>query len=493
MTRAERATRLTVMVAASTAALGLCAILSIDIRPRLTGAAGGGPWQGGSTEPSNALDMLAVDYVALARGLIARDADSSGGDSAVPDVQPEWNPDASRAVSSPVASSPVASSRVAASRVAASRTPEVSTPAGLSLSAIEAAASDAAARARQLASGAPASTDIERARHLALQLDAIAARAAILSGRRLEFGDELRRLFGVAVPAVGDHVIEEEVAAARRELSAFLPGRGSPAVRLGALERRVLVPAVRFRAVFERALEECRARTRSILDLPSDESVEIGYVVDRPWSGFSRYLGGHHSRIDVNVGLPLTVDRTLDLACHEGYPGHHAINTWRDQQRARRGLRELEAVPLFTPASFAAEALANDAAALLFTDEERLAFERDVLFPLAGLAPGEASAHVRAARLLARLRPAIAEAVVRYLRGDYDYVEAAWALEETALMQHPEATLGFVHQFRGLALAYVIRSGAGASRPEAHGPADTWAVPPLRTHAAGSRDLLTRR
>ncbi|HEY7162245.1 MAG TPA: hypothetical protein VH815_13345, partial [Acidobacteriota bacterium] len=35
---------------------------------------------------------------------------------------------------------------------------------------------------------------------------------------------------------------------------------------------------------------------------------------------------GYRSIIQVNTDLPVTIDRAIDLACHEGYPGHHVLN-----------------------------------------------------------------------------------------------------------------------------------------------------------------------
>jgi hypothetical protein len=206
--------------------------------------------------------------------------------------------------------------------------------------------------------------------------------------------------------------------------------------------------------VFLRALDECRSRTRARVSLPPGEAVEVRLVTGVPWSAFSTYLGDARSRIDVNSALPLTVDRVLELACHEGYPGHHVINTLRER-RAANGHPELTAVPLFSPESFAAESVASNAASLVFTDEERITFERDVLYPLAGLPPAETAPHVQVARLLDRVSPAIGVHLSRYLAGSRDFVETSWALQSDALMAHPQATLLFANQFRGFALAYI--------------------------------------
>src|SRR5207237_1384657 len=78
------------------------------------------------------------------------------------------------------------------------------------------------------------------------------------------------------------------------------------------------------------------------------------------------------------------LERALDLACHEAYPGHHTIDVLLD---ARFGGRrpELLVQPLFSPQSLLHEAAASLAPSLAFPDADRAAFERDALFPIARL------------------------------------------------------------------------------------------------------------
>jgi hypothetical protein len=237
----------------------------------------------------------------------------------------------------------------------------------------------------------------------------------------------------------------------------MLPDSGRLSARLEEYESRFLVAEDRLPAVFERALAECRRRTIAEVPLPADESVSIDYVRGRPWSGYSRYLGSARSRIEVNTGFPLTVDRVLELACHEGYPGHHVYSALRDQALVRRrGWPEFSVTPLFSPDAFVAEAVASLAAMMVFSNEERLAFERDVLFPQAGLNPSDAESYLRVIRLRDQLNDRLARIIEEYLSGDMDVVEAGWALESETLMAHPLATLQFVNEYRGYALAYTL-------------------------------------
>jgi hypothetical protein len=301
-----------------------------------------------------------------------------------------------------------------------------------------------------------ANADDERRTWVGAQLEGVAARASWLAGHSMSLDVELHGQFGIGRPPA----LSPSLPLARSEIDRLLPGPEPLSSRLDDFDKQSIVSPDRLPAVFSRALDECRRRTLTRLSLPGDEHAAVRYVSGQPWSGFSRYLGQHQSEIDVNTSFPLTVDRVLDLACHEGYPGHHVLNVMRDDLAAH-GRPELEALPLFTPDAFATETAAVTASSLVFDEDARLAFERDVLFPAAGLPPERAARHVTVNRLLARLSPAIGAALFDYLSGAHDYVETAWALQTDALMAHPEATIQFTNQYRGFALAYTwIPSGA---------------------------------
>jgi len=320
---------------------------------------------------------------------------------------------------------------------------------------------DAIARARALTSAPAADAETnERRAFLIRQLGAVASRVDILQGARPRFDDEARLLFGLephdaSTPADAAEGGAAHAGAARAALDRLLPGRGDLTVRYAAFDRQFLIPSDRLPGVLSRAIEGCRAVTRQRVALPDGERVQVDYVRDLPWSAFTHYEGRFVSRIRVNVALPLTVDRALDLACHEAYPGHHTIATLLD---ARFGASRSEFLvqPLFSPQSALHEAAATLAPALVFTDEARVAFERDMLFPLAGLDPSGAARHVAVGREVDRLHGVEADVARRYLDGALDFPRAAAALERDALMPSAEATLKFVNQFRSYAATYTI-------------------------------------
>ena len=209
--------------------------------------------------------------------------------------------------------------------------------------------------------------------------------------------------------------------------------------------------------MFDRAIEECRSRTLKHVELPSTETFKVEYVTGKSWSGYNWYQGNYHSLIQVNTDLPIYIDRAVDLACHEGYPGHHVYNVLLEKHLVRdRGWMEFTAYPLFSPQSLIAEGTANYGIEVAFPGEERTAFERDVLFPLAGLQPARAAAYYRVQALVDKLAYAGNEAARAYLNGRMDRAQAASWLVEYAMMSPPRAEqrTRFIDQYRSYVINY---------------------------------------
>jgi len=332
----------------------------------------------------------------------------------------------------------------------------------------EAAASEAAPleallrRARDLVERADTVTApgdaLERRRRdfLATQVRAAEARIEMLSGRTFPFDEESRRVFDAVAPTHDDADFEPFLDA----LDARLPGDGPLSERWNRFRARFAIPPDRLDVVFRRALDECRARTLAHLDLPPRESFTIDYVTDKPWGAYNWYQGEFRSRIEVNTDLPIYVDRAVDLACHEGYPGHHVYNVLLERDLAAgRGWVEFLVYPLYGPQSLIAEGTANFGIEVAFTGDERVRFERDVLFPLAGLDPADAADYYAALDIVERLSYAANEAARRYLDGAIDRDAAVAWLETHALMsrERAEQRMRFVDGYR----AYVINYNLG--------------------------------
>ena len=144
----------------------------------------------------------------------------------------------------------------------------------------------------------------------------------MLSGAKLSFDEESAALYDAVAP---NHP-ESYFQAALDDLNRRLPGSGSLIDRYDAFRQTFIIPKDRLSKVFDTAIAEGRRRTQQHITLPSGESFKVEYVTNKSWSGYNWYQGNYHSLIQVNTDLPIYIDRAVDLACHEGYPGHHVYN-----------------------------------------------------------------------------------------------------------------------------------------------------------------------
>jgi hypothetical protein len=76
-----------------------------------------------------------------------------------------------------------------------------------------------------------------------------------------------------------------------------------------------------------------RERSRTLVDLPRGEGVEVELVEGRPWSGFTRHLGGGRSVARFSADAPLRAGQLARLVAHETYPGHHVEHLLRAASR----------------------------------------------------------------------------------------------------------------------------------------------------------------
>lgn len=261
------------------------------------------------------------------------------------------------------------------------------------------------------------------------RLRALTTRIAINRGEEIPFDEESRRLFGVAAPDYD----AEHFAAILEEIDKLLPGEGALATRVDAFRNEFVVPDDRLADVFDAAIAECRRRTLEHIELPENESFRLEYVTDKPWTGYNWYQGDAHSLIQINRGLPIYVSRAVDLGCHEGYPGHHTFNALLEENLVEdAGWIEFSLYPLFSPQSLVAEGSGNYGIELAFPGDERVAFEKRELFPLAGLDPAEAERYYRLLELLEELSYAGNEAARDYLNGTISREEAVeWLVDYT--------------------------------------------------------------
>jgi len=327
--------------------------------------------------------------------------------------------------------------------------------------------------------GEPEMVQLRRS-YLVHQLKALATKSEMLAGKKLTFDQESKALYDAVAPAYS----EQQFLDVLNQLDKLLPGSGPLLPRYEAFKKEFIIPPDRLDAVFTAAIQEARRRTKVHLKLPDDESFTVEYVTGKPWSAYNWYKGNGKSVIQVNTSLPVYVDRAVDLAAHEGYPGHHAYNALLEQHLVReRGWVEFSVYPLFSPQSLIAEGSANFGIEMVFPGEERVDFERDVLFPLAGMKRQRAGIYYDVMDQMKRLNYAGNEAGRRYLNGEIKAPQATEWLTRYALMLPDRAAqrVQFMDKYRSYIINYnlgedLVRQYLEANGGTAEQPEKRWEI-----------------
>ena len=294
----------------------------------------------------------------------------------------------------------------------------------------------------------------QRKNYLTKQLTAVRARTDMLNGTLFTFDEEAKKLYDGTPPKYAEAHFKKTVS----ELSALLPpGSGSVQERYEAFRKEFVIPVDRLDTVFTAAIRECREKTKKHINLPENENFVVEYVTDKAWSGYNWYKGNAYSVIQVNTDFPIFIDRAVDLAAHEGYPGHHVYNVLLETElMKKKGWIEFSVYPLFSPQSLIAEGSANYGIEIAFTKAERMQFEKEVLFPLAGLDPAKTEQYYAVQAIVSRLAYAGNEAARLYLNGTISKEKAidwlvAYGLFEPA---RAEQRLRFIEKYRSYVINY---------------------------------------
>src|SRR5262245_14376810 len=299
-----------------------------------------------------------------------------------------------------------------------------------------------------------------RREYLQKQISALAARVRMLKGEKLKFDDESRALYAAVAPTYRqsgsdpDSHFDQIIA----QLESKIPGEGPLWERYENWRKPFVIPKEKLDTVFQLAINECRTRTRAHVKLPPNESFTVEYVTNKPWGGYNWYKGNFHSVIQVNTDLPIYIDRAVDLAAHEGYPGHHVYNSLLEKNLVRdRGWVEFSVYALFSPQSLVAEGTANFGRDVAFpTKTERIKFEKEVLFPAAGIDSKRTDEYYVVQDLIKQLDYATNEAARRLINGQIDENAGMQWLQKYAVMDPARAQqrVKFIKRYRSYVINY---------------------------------------
>ena len=324
--------------------------------------------------------------------------------------------------------------------------------AGLRLDDITTASDELAVELRALETSDDVALEA-RVNGLLARLLALNTRIAMKQGESISFDDEVRRLFATSLPRKDARYFDSVV----QEIDALIPGDGPLNERVDTFLNAFNIPADKLAGVIDAAIAECRRRTVEFIDLPADEHFTVEYVTDKPWGGYNWYQGDSVSLIQINTDFPSRISSAVTLGCHEGYPGHHVYNTLLEQNLVKgKGWQEFSLHPLFSPQSLIAEGSGNYGIDLAFPDDERIEFEKSVLFPLAGLDPNTADDFYRLQELQSKLDFSRNEAARNYLDGVADTEQTIEQIMKHSLTtrERAEKSISFIEAYRSYVINY---------------------------------------
>ncbi|HNL27942.1 MAG TPA: hypothetical protein PKO47_14215, partial [bacterium] len=317
--------------------------------------------------------------------------------------------------------------------------------------------------------------DVLRHTYLVKQLTAARTKIEMLNGKKYSFDEESRLLYDAVAPTYDS----THFRAILTELEQKMPGHGNLTDRLEEFRKAFIIPKDKLDAVFQAAIKEGRRRTQQYIPLPEKENFTVEYVNNKPWSGYNWYKGGAYSLIQVNTDLPIFIDRAVDLACHEGYPGHHVYNALLEKTLVRdRGWIEFTVYPLFSPQSLIAEGSANYGIEMALPGAERMKFEKEVLFPLAGIDAKRVDEYYAVQALVGKISYAGNEAARGFINGTMTREQAIdWMVTYGMYArERAEQRLRFIERYRSyvinynygldLVRGYIEKNGGTSDKPE---------------------------
>jgi len=297
--------------------------------------------------------------------------------------------------------------------------------------------------------------ELQRWKYLKCQIAAMSANIELLHGKKMSFNEESKAVYMCQAPIHAEEYFKKLL----KKLDALLPGKGDLQKRLFKYREQFIIPKEKVPAVFDAAIAECRRRSLTFVTMPAGESFKTEFVTGKPWSAYNWYKGNAFSLIQVNMDMPQYINVPLQLAAHEGYPGHHVYNALLEDLLLKgKKWTEFSVYALFSPQSLIAEGTAEAATRLIFSPEEKLAFMEKVLFPLAGLNPAKAREYDEVITLTEKLDYAMTEVARLFLDGKLSESETVKWLMKYSLVPHDRAVkkVQFIRQYRSYVINYTL-------------------------------------
>ena len=205
-------------------------------------------------------------------------------------------------------------------------------------------------------------------------IKAVLTRLKVLNAEQISFIDECESIYQFT-PEVKEYEYFDSLII---EIDKQLVGDEVLPIKLANYRNKFKLKFSKIDEAFRKSVKETKRITSEHINLPDSESVKIEYVDGAPWSAYNWYQGNFKSLIQVNTQSDIHLERVLDLAAHESYPGHHVYYSIRDKMYYQdSGFVEFSIYTLFSPVSFLAEGTAVYGNDLVFPGDKKIEFIRN--------------------------------------------------------------------------------------------------------------------
>ena len=322
--------------------------------------------------------------------------------------------------------------------------------------------------------------EVARINMLKKQLIAVRTKTEMIGGKTYTFDEEAKLLYDAEPPHFEASYFDELLVG----LDKLLAGDGELSTRYNNFMAEFVIPKEKLDTVFRVAIDESRKITKNYFELPKNENFVLEYVTDKVWSGYNYYQGNAQSLIQMNTDFPIYISRAVDLASHEGYPGHHIYMMLTEQNLVnKKGWMEYSVYPLFSPSSLIAEGSANYGIDVVFPGDKRIEFEKEHLFPIAKIDTSKAKLFYEVQGLMSKLNYARNETARAYLNGDLSRDNAIKQIEKYSLFtpEKAEQSVRFIEANRSYVINYNLGKDLVAKHVELLGgsysnPEKRWKV-----------------
>lgn len=284
---------------------------------------------------------------------------------------------------------------------------------------------------------------------------ALRTKLKIEMGEHFSFDEEYSLLFDSKAPIIELDSLQKKI----EQLNQLLEGSGDIAERYYSYINLFTIPPDSLDKVYRFTLATAKTITGDHMELFTSDTCQLKYVTGKPWDAYNTYARAGKSLIQVNTGYPKRVSSIFAVACHEGYPGHHVHSSmWEKYLYKERGWIEFSVGALYTPSYLIYEGIAEYAKDIAFPGEKIIEFQRELLFPMAGLDASEARKYHMVTELFKEIQwGAIIYTSREYLDENISRKESADILMKYSLRNssESEAVIKLIEYYRTYLVNYL--------------------------------------